>query len=53
MAAKGCNSVKIPGKIARKGSGIILKIEIFFVVLFQIRQSRKTKHHLLSKKLAV
>lgn len=52
MAAKGCTSVKITGKIARKGSGTVLKIEIFFIMLFQIPKCKKTKHHLHYKKFA-
>jgi transposase len=52
MVAKGCTSIKITRKKAKTGSATVVKIEIFFVVLFQTRQSKKTKHYLQCKKLA-
>lgn len=51
MAAKGCTSIKITRKMAKTGSAIVLKIEIFFVVLVQIPKSKKTKHYLQCEKL--
>ena len=46
MAAKGCTSIKITRKKAKTGSATLVKIEIFFVVSFQIPQSKKTEHYL-------
>ncbi|HZG12420.1 MAG TPA: IS1182 family transposase, partial [Kurthia gibsonii] len=47
MTAKGCTSRKITGK----GSEIMVKIKIFFVVIFQTPQIKKTKQNVHCKKL--
>lgn len=47
MTAKGC----IFRKIAGKGSEIMVKIKIFFIVIFQTPQIKRTKQNVHCKKL--